>query len=87
MNPYTWLNWLNERDSKVLLLWLMQEIDHGLATEKLKALVERWRTNAERALHVDDWTATVDGYLEVRVDARMTTLIYPLRKEDDDASE
>jgi len=33
-------------------------------------MTEGWRTNAHEALRADDWTAALDGYLEVRVDAR-----------------
>ena len=38
---------------------------------EVKQLVDGWRRNALAALEADDWHATVDGYLDVRVDARL----------------
>jgi hypothetical protein len=72
---HDWIAWLHERDTQVLLLNLMQAVEAPDATlETLRRLVAEWRANAVRALEANDWTATVDKYLEVRVDARLSTL-------------
>jgi hypothetical protein len=72
---HDWIAWLHERDAQVLLLNLMQAVEAPDATlETLRRLVAEWRANAVRALEANDWTATVDKYLEVRVDARLSTL-------------
>jgi hypothetical protein len=87
--PYAWLSWLGEKDAHVLLLTLMQAIEgteypglhHHASIEDLRWCVSGWRRNALRALTADNWQAQVDKYLEVRVDARLTTLTKPV--EDD----
>ena len=83
--PYTWLAWLREKDAAVLLLSLMQAIEGGSTEATLRNMVAGWRRNALRALTDDTWTAQVDGYLEVRVDARLTALTRPQEEEESDA--
>ena len=81
MEPYVWLAWLGEKDAHVLLLTLMQAIEGTSSVEELRTMVQGWRKNALRALEADDWQAQVDKYLEVRVDARLTTLTRPEAEE------
>jgi hypothetical protein len=72
---HEWVRWLSGVDATVLLLNLCQHIDNPDVTrETLVALVHQWRANALQALRADDWKASVDGYLEVAVDARMYLL-------------
>ena len=81
MESYAWLAWLGEKDAHVLLLNLMQCIEQGHSIDSLQSMVASWRRNALRALKADDWQAQVDKYLEVRVDARLTTLTRPEAEE------
>jgi hypothetical protein len=74
---HAWVDWLGERDAAALLLTLMQAIERGDAVESLKAMVDGWRRNALKALAADDYRASVDGYLEVSVDARLYLLARP----------
>ena len=83
--PYAWLAWLGEKDAAVLLLSLMQAIEGGTTEATLLGMVTGWRRNALKALTQDDWTAQVDKYLEVRVDARLVALTRP--DVDDDEGE
>ena len=72
---HDWIAWLHERDAQVLLLSLMQAVEAPDAhLETLRRMVADWRANAIRALEANDWTASVDKYLEVRVDARLSAL-------------
>lgn len=82
--PYAWLAWLGEKDAAVLLLSLMQAIEGGSTEASLRGMVTGWRRNALKALTQDDWTAQVDGYLEVRVDARLTALTRPQEEDAHD---
>jgi len=69
---HEWIRWLSGPDAQVLLMHLCQEIEEETITrEALVTLVERWRTNALRAVGADNWRAQVDRYLEVWVDARL----------------
>jgi hypothetical protein len=83
--PYAWLAWLGEKDAAVLLLSLMQAIEGGSTEATLRGMVAGWRRNALRALTDDQWTAQIDGYLEVRVDARLVALTRPQEEEESDA--
>ena len=70
--PYAWLAWLTQRDAQMLLLSLMEMIEHPTCTpEGVRDVIACWRRNAERALMAEAWTASVDKYLEVMVDARL----------------
>ena len=60
----------------------MQAIEGGSTEATLKHMVAGWRRNALRALRDDNWTAQIDGYLEVWVDARMTALAKPHEEEE-----
>jgi hypothetical protein len=71
-NDHSWISWLGERDAKVLLLALVEDITAGDDVGVLREMVAGWRANALRALHADNWRAPVDGYLEVWVDARLS---------------
>lgn len=76
-DPYSWLSWLKERDAQVLLLWLMRTIEEPNATvDMVRAIIEGWRAHALRARHTENWHASVDGYLEVTVDARLAALTH-----------
>ena len=67
--------WLHERDAQVLLLSLVQAVEAPDARrETLRRMVADWRANAVCALEANDWTASVDTSLEVRVDARLSAL-------------
>jgi len=79
---HDWIAWLRERDAQVLLLSLVQAVEAPDARlETLRRLVADWRANAVRALEANDWTASVDTYLEVRVDARLSALQRPPLRE------
>ena len=72
---HEWVRWLSGPDAQVLLLRLCQALDMPDTTlEQAQQLVQGWRANALKALTADDWTAPVDGYLEVRVDARLALM-------------
>jgi hypothetical protein len=72
LTSHEWVRWLAGVDATVLLLHLCQAIDDpAVSHEALLALVHGWRKNALQALVADDWTASVDDYLEVKVDARL----------------
>ena len=72
---HDWIAWLHERDAQVLLLSLVQAVEApDVRLETLRRLVADWRANAVRALEANDWTASVDKSLEVRVDARLSAL-------------
>lgn len=82
--PYAWLAWLGEKDAHVLLLSLMQAIEaEHVPHAMLRDMVAGWRRNALKALDADDWTAQVDAYLEVRVDARLAVLTKPEGETDE----
>jgi hypothetical protein len=52
-----------------------QHIDAPHVTkDELVTVVRQWRANALEALQADDRKASVDGYLEVTVDARLYLL-------------
>lgn len=75
MTPYDWLAWIDGTDCRLLLMTLAQAVaDDGCAMDDLRAMLDGWRTNAERALTEADWRADVDGYLEVTADARFWVL-------------
>lgn len=72
---HEWVRWLSGVDAAVLLLNLCQHIDDPHVTrDALVTLVHQWRANALQALHAEDWRASVDAYLEVMVDARLSLL-------------
>jgi hypothetical protein len=76
-DPYVWLSWLKERDAQVLLLTLMHAIETPeteASVASLRVMVQNWRANALEACEAEDWCASVDSYLEVTVDARLTAL-------------
>ena len=69
--PYEWIRWVSGTDVAVLLMVLCKAIDTPEVTrETLVTMVQDWRANALKALDDDAWTAEVDGYLEVRANAR-----------------
>ena len=72
--PYDWIAWLSGQDAKVLLVALMTEIEHPSSEGMAQQLCKGWRMNAHQAIEAEDWTAVVDGFLEVRVDARLFLL-------------
>jgi hypothetical protein len=82
---HEWVNWLGARDAAALLLTLLQAVDKGDTPQSIQAMVDGWRANALRALAADDYRASVDKYLEVSVDARLSLLCRPelLRTLDD----
>lgn len=72
---HEWVRWLSGVDATVLLLNLCQHIDDpNVSRDALVTLVHQWRANALRALTADDWKASVDKYLDVTVDARLSLL-------------
>ena len=88
--PYAWLAWLTQHDAQMLALSLMGMIENPTCTpEGLRDVVAGWRKNAERAITAENWTASVDGYLEVTVDARLFVFQHgshavDVDEEDDD---
>ena len=80
---HEWVRWLSGQDAQVLLRHLCQAIDQPtVSREELVTLVQGWRHNALKAVTADDWTAEVDAYLEVRVDARLALLAQERLAED-----
>lgn len=72
---HEWVRWLSGVDATVLLLHLCQCVDNPQGTrDALVTLVHGWRANAVQAVQADDWTASVDKYLEGTVDARLYLL-------------
>jgi hypothetical protein len=70
-HSHEWVRWLSDADAKILLLYLCHAMEHSRSAENM---LHDWRSNALRALDTEDWTAQVDGYLDVRVDARQYLL-------------
>lgn len=69
---YEWLTWLSGRDAQMLLNSLMVAIEEEtMPISAVRSMIQQWRVNAHQALTNEDWTAVVDGYLEVKVDARL----------------
>lgn len=83
---HEWVRWLSSADTQVLLLYLCQSIDTPTTTlDILRFMTYGWRHNALRALTAEDWTAEIDGYLGVRVDARAYLLSHGELHEGCDA--
>lgn len=71
VHSHEWIRWLSDADTKILLLSLCESLEHSCSA---LAILTGWRTNALKALDAPDWTANVDAYLGVRVDARQYLL-------------
>jgi hypothetical protein len=72
LTSHEWVRWLSGPDATLLLLTVFQHIDDpAVSREALVELAHGWRRQALKALTADDWTASVDKYLEVTVDARL----------------
>ena len=70
--PYDWVAWLRPGDAAILLQHLLIAIERdSCSVASLQEMVDGWRQNAHDALLADDYTADVDKYLEVTVDARL----------------
>ena len=87
-DPWTtsheWVRWLSGQDAQGLLMHLCQAIDQPtVSREDLVTLVQGWRHNALKAVTADDWTATVDRFLEVKADARLGLLAQDRLAEDE----
>ena len=89
--PYAWVAWLSQHDAQLIALSLMAAVEDPSCTrETLTTIVDGWRANALKALTAEDWTATVDKYLEVTVDARLYVFqdrSQPVGGEGDDDEE
>ena len=72
-HSHEWVRWLSDTDAKVVAMWLCSRIE-DTSLEMLRDVVQHWRKRALRALDEDNWTTMVDGYIEVRVDARQYLL-------------
>jgi hypothetical protein len=71
-DSHEWVRWLSGPDAALLLLTVFHHIDEpAVSREALVNLAHGWRRQALQALTADDWTASVDKYLEVTVDARL----------------
>lgn len=70
-HSHEWVRWLSDADAKALLLYLCHTMEYSRSAEEM---LHDWRNNALKALDADDWTASVDGYLGVHVDARQYLL-------------
>ncbi len=81
--PYAWVAWVTSLpEAQLLALTLMAAIeDPTCARQTLVALIEGWRRNAHRALASHGRTATVDDYLDVKVDARL--YVYRLGRQEE----
>jgi hypothetical protein len=74
---HEWIRWLSGTDARVLLAWLAQQLEKDDTTlDEIRTILQRWRSNALHAPLAEKWTAEVDGYLEVKVDARLALLAY-----------
>ena len=68
-DSHEWLRWLSHQDATVLLLTLVDMIETN-TIEDTRDTIHAWRRSALTALDAEDWTAMVDSYIEVKVDAR-----------------
>ena len=73
-HSHEWVRWLSDADAKVVLMALCDSVERSKTLAAVQEDVTQWRTNALEALTADNWTASIDDYLEVCVDARQYLL-------------